>query len=593
MDNIVSVLNRRWNFTPADERLTLLFAQRLNLPEAIGRLLASRGFSTPQEVDRFLNPTLKSSLPDPLIFKDMERLILRLEKALVQREKIVLYGDYDVDGATSAALFKKFFDHLEADALVYIPDRIKEGYGPNIKAFEEFSMQGVTLILTLDSGTTAFEPLAVAREKNIDVLVIDHHISEAKLPEAYALVNPNRVDEDPEIKQTYGNLCAAGMSFLVLVGLNRRLREQNLYGQKFSCEPDLRLFLDLVALGTVADVVSLKGLNRVFVSQGLKIMKNRTNLGLKALSDIAGLKEKPEAYHAGFILGPRINAGGRVGEASLGARLLSTICVDEARLISEQLNRLNHERQEMEIVMLQEAIRHIEEKFLACPLPEILIIAQPNWHPGIIGIIASRLKERYDRPVCVIALESGIGKGSARSLSHINLGSLIHQAKHLGLLLNGGGHAMAAGFTIEESKIREFETFLTTTLGQLLSASPYVPTLQVDGILSLPAITPSFLKTLEQLAPFGMGNPTPRFMIPYARLINTTLLQNTHIRCLLKAEDGTRLNAIAFRAFNTPLGDGLMNAKDRPFHMVGTFRLDTWNGQEKIQMTLEDMAEAL
>ncbi len=590
MNDIFSVLNKRWHIKESDEKRTLFLEQRLNVPEQIARLLSNRGLSTPESAQKFLNPTLKDSLPDPFIFKDMERAVLRLEKALLENEPIVLYGDYDVDGATSSALFKKFFDALGAPSHLYIPDRLKEGYGPNISAFDSFSKAGIKLVLTLDSGTTAFEPLAYAAEKGMDVIVIDHHISEPSLPPAFAIINPNRYDEDLHTKKDYGNLAAVGVSFLTLVALNRHLREKNLYVQKFPKEPDLRLFLDLVALGTVADVVPLTGLNRTFVAQGLKIMKKRTNIGLKALSDIAKLNEKPEAYHAGFILGPRINAGGRVGESSLGAHLLSTENPEEARMISEKLHDLNQTRQEMESVMLQQAISKVETLLQTSPLPAALIVADETWHPGIIGIIAGRLKDRYDRPTCVIALENGIGKGSARSLSIVNLGQLIQQAKGLNLLVNGGGHFMAAGFTIEEAKIKEFETFLTEKISKILEASNYKPTLNVDGKLSLEAITVDFLKILEQMAPFGMGNPTPRFMIPYLRIMNTSLIQNTHIRCTLRSETGKRLNAIAFRALNTPLGEALMDAKDRPFHFVGTFRLDTWNGQEKIQMTIEDLA---
>ncbi|MBS0186097.1 MAG: single-stranded-DNA-specific exonuclease RecJ [Proteobacteria bacterium] len=590
MDNIFSVLNRRWQVKEGDEKLSLFLEQRLNVPPTIARLLSSRGFSNPEETQEFLNPTLKSSLPNPSIFKDMEKAILRLEKALLKNETIVLYGDYDVDGATSSALFKKFFDALGASVRLYIPDRIKEGYGPNTHAFESFFKDGIKLILTLDSGTTAFEALSYAHEKLMDVIVIDHHISELKLPLAYALINPNRSDESEHIKQNYGNLAAVGVSFLTLVALNRRLREQNFYETRFIKEPDLRQFLDLVALGTVADVVPLTGLNRTFVAQGLKIMKKRTNIGLKALADIAKITESPEAYHAGFILGPRINAGGRVGESSLGAHLLSTECLKEAQMISEKLHHLNQSRQEMENKMLSDALFKIEAHLKENPLPAALIVADETWHPGIIGIIAGRLKDRYDRPACVIALKDGIGKASGRSLPIVNLGKLIHQAKDLNLLINGGGHAMAAGFTIEESKIKEFESFLTEQIAQTLKETNYKPTLHIDGKLSLAALTLDFLKILEQMAPFGMGNPTPRFMVPCLRITNTSLIQNTHVRCTLRSEEGIKLDAIAFRAFNTPLGDALMDAKNHPFHFVGTFRRDSWNGREKIQMTIEDLA---
>ena len=583
-------MGRRWQLKAGDERLGLFLAQRLNLPEAIARLLVARGISDISQSMNFLNPTLKSSLPDPFLFKDMERAVLRITQAIMNHEPIVLFGDYDVDGATSAALFKQFFNAVKIPATFYIPDRIKEGYGPNVKAFEDLYTQGTRLIISLDSGTSAFEALKYAHDKGLDVIVIDHHISETKLPKAHALVNPNRIDETPAITQNFGNLAAVGVCFLTLVALNRHLRNQKFYEKNSIPEPDLRLFLDLVALGTVCDVVPLTGLNRAFVAQGLKIMANRTNLGLSTLADIANLDEKPEAYHAGFILGPRINAGGRVGRSDLGAHLLSTQNPADAKALAQNLHALNQDRQELEQTMLAEALSTVESLLAKEGLPPVLVVTGEGWHPGIIGIIAGRIKDRYARPTCVIALQNGLGKASARSVTGVNLGSLIHQAKTLGLLKEGGGHAMAAGFTIEESKILEFQDFLTTKISKIFEDINYAPTFSIDGYLSIKALTPDFLKTLENLSPFGMGNPTPRFILPHVQIIDTKLIQNTHIRCILRGEEGVRLEAIAFRSHNSPLGETLLRTKSHPLHLCGTFRLNRWGTRETVQMTIEDAA---
>lgn len=584
-----SVLERAWHLKSSNDRVALLLAQRLNLPETITRLLVTRGILDVEQGASFLNPTLKSSLPDPFLFKDMERAIHRISNAILKQEPIVLFGDYDVDGATSASLFKRFFNAIGISSTFYIPDRIKEGYGPNIKAFEDLYQKGHRLILTLDSGTTAFEALEYAHHKGIDIIVIDHHISEAKLPKAHTLINPNRIDEAPFITQNFGNLAAVGVCFLVIVALNRHLRDHKFYETRLISEPDLRLYLDLVALGTICDVVSLTGLNRAFVAQGLKIMANRTNLGLATLSDIANLDEKPEAYHAGFILGPRINAGGRIGQSDLGAHLLSTQNQSEAQTLAEKLHLLNRDRQELEQAILDEALKKIEELLSNKTLPPALVISGKEWHPGIIGIIAGRLKERYARPTCIISLENGVGKGSARSVSGVNLGSLIHQAKTLGLLKDGGGHSMAAGFTIEPDKILEFQNFLNTKILKIFEDMNYVPTLLLDGYISAKALTPDFLKMLESLSPFGMGNPTPRFILPYVQIIETKLIQNTHLKCVLRGEDGARLDAISFRSFNSPLGDALLKTR-HPVHLAGTFRLNRWGTRETVQMTIEDLA---
>jgi single-stranded-DNA-specific exonuclease len=521
-------------------------------------------------------------MPDPSHLKDLDQAVDRVIAALSAGEKIAVFGDYDVDGGTSCALLHRYFAVLGKNLRIYIPDRIDEGYGPNSEAMRTLKEEGYSLVLMVDCGTTAFEPLAYAKALGLDVIVIDHHVAQPTLPEAYAVINPNRLDQESPLK----NLCAAGLSFVFLVALQRKLREQNRFER--CLEPDLMHLLDLVALGTVCDVMPLTGLNRAFVAQGLKIARWRQNLGLTALADVAGLKEAPTAYHLGFMIGPRVNAGGRVGEASLGARLLSTDDETEARTIAQRLDVLNRERQQIEAAVLEEAINLVETTDIQTK--PILLVKGEGWHPGVIGIVASRLKERYARPACVISFTEDIGKGSGRSITGVDLGTAMHAACHQGFLVHGGGHAMAAGFTVTRALYEAFYDFLLQRLSE--NMKDILPTLDLDASLTLKGITTSFLQSLSCLEPFGAGNPTPKFMVQNVRISYAEVFGNDHVRCTLLSEDGTRQKAIAFRVAQHPLGQAILKLKNHLLHVAGTLRLDTWGGHHEAVVYIEDIMEA-
>ncbi|HVM79666.1 MAG TPA: single-stranded-DNA-specific exonuclease RecJ, partial [Stellaceae bacterium] len=537
-----SLSGRRWRQRTADDRLGLALAQRLGVPEILGRVLAGRGVE-PESAERFLNPTLREQLPDPSGFKDMDAAVARLVRAIKGGELIALFGDYDVDGATSAALLRRFLEAAGARVVVYVPDRLKEGYGPNAPALLKLKSEGVAVAVTVDCGITAHAPLAAAAEAGLDVVVIDHHLGEPSLPQAVAVVNPNRLDE----RSPHGMLAAVGVAFLLAVGLNRALRQQGWYASR--PEPDLTELLDLVALGTICDVVPLTGVNRALVLQGLKVMQRLGNTGLAALAAVAGVGERIDTYHAGFILGPRVNAGGRVGRADAGTRLLSTEDAGEARALAEALDRWNTERRAIESQVLEEAISAVEREGAALP---IAFAASEGWHPGVIGIVAGRLKDRYNRPACVVALESGVGKGSGRSVAGFALGTAVIAARQAGLLVNGGGHAMAAGFTVVEEKVGALRDFLAARVHAEAGPEGLVPELGVDGALMPAAATPEFVTQLERLAPFGAGNAEPRFAFPGLRVMRADLVGSAHVRVILgEPAGGQRLKAIAFRSLDT------------------------------------------
>lgn len=577
-----SLTGRRWQAAPGDARLALTLAQRLGLPEVVGRALAARGIGL-DDAELFLAPQLKHLLPDPSHLRDMDKAAERLARAVMAGEVIGIFGDYDVDGATSSALLRLFLESAGATVRVHIPDRITEGYGPNAPALLRLHSEGVGVVVTVDCGTTAYAPLAAAAEAGLDVIVVDHHEAEPELPRCHALVNPNRLDED----SPHGHLAAVGVTFLTIVAVNRVLKAAGWYQSRRA--PDLMQWLDIVALGTVCDVVPLKGVNRALVTQGLKVMAKRANVGLSALSDVAGIKERPDAYHLGYVLGPRVNAGGRVGEAELGTRLLASDDPVEAAEIAKLLDGYNKDRQEIEAAVLQQAMEQVESR-ADDGLP-LVVAAGEDWHPGVIGIVAGRLKERYNRPACVIALEGGEGKGSGRSVPGLDLGAAIIAARQAGVLKAGGGHAMAAGFTVARDKLDEFRAFLTDRLQAQLSGE-LVPILELDGALDCAGCTVDLIETLKQLGPFGAGNPEPRFAVTAARIIKADVVGNGHVRVILKGAGGQSLKAIAFRAADSDLGQALMTSRGGAFHLAGTLRADTWQGSTSVQLVIEDAAPA-
>jgi single-stranded-DNA-specific exonuclease len=575
---------RRWMRRAAEDRIGLAIAQRLGVPEVVGRLLAARGVDI-DGAESFLNPTLRELLPDPSRLCDMDVAVERLVRAIKAGERIAVFGDYDVDGATAAALLHRFFAAIGNDIRFYIPDRLSEGYGPNAPALLRLKAEGVALVITVDCGITAFAPLEAAAAAGLDVIIVDHHVAEPRLPAACAVVNPNRLDD----KAGCGQLAAVGVAFLLAVGLNRALRAAGWYNGS-RAEPDLRGWLDLVALGTICDVVPLTGVNRALVAQGLKVLARRGNPGLATLADIAGIGETPGCYHAGFLLGPRINAGGRIGAADLGVRLLTTDDPGEAQALARRLDALNAERRAIEQAVLGAAIAEVEQD--RSPDHALVMAVGVGWHPGVIGIVAGRLKERYSRPACVVALDGAIGKGSGRSIAGLDLGSAVIAARQAGLLVNGGGHAMAAGFTVEASRVDALRDFLEERLAAA-AAGPIVPSLTLDGTITAAAAAPELATLLDRLGPFGSGNPEPRFAIPDLRVLRADVVGENHVRALLGGSNGARLKAIAFRQVESDIGQALLRGGAATVHVAGHLRADNWQGQAGVQLIIDDVAPAL
>lgn len=581
--NVVSSFTgRKWVARVYDERQALALAQRYALPDSLARALSARGIDV-ETAPSFLEPRLRDLMPDPSRLKDMDKAVDRFVGALRRGEAITVFGDYDVDGATSSALLVRFARALGVELRVYIPDRLSEGYGPNEEAMRRLAAEGAKLLVCVDCGITAHGPLALAQELGMDVIVLDHHAAEPVLPPAVAIVNPNRLDET--MTESLGALAAVGVTYLFVVAANRALREQRVYNEKRP-EPNLINWLDLVALGTVCDVVKLTGLNRAFVAQGLKVMDARSNVGIKALAEAAGAAPPMDTFAAGFLLGPRVNAGGRVGQSDNGARLLSTEDVEEAVRLAGHLDALNTERRRLEEGVLAEA-----ENMVFDETGPLTFVAADNWHPGVIGIVASRLKDKFHRPAIVIALENGTGKGSGRSIGAVDLGAFVIEARQAGLLINGGGHKMAAGLTVARDKIKELQAFLTERIGKQLEAEPFTPTVTLDGLVSLPSLDGGFVDKLAALAPFGTGNAEPRFALADCRLIRADVVKERHVRVIV-AQGGSRLTGMAFRAMEKELGPALLAHVGQTVHLAGHVRRDNWQGRDRVQMFVDDASAA-
>lgn len=577
-----SVSGRRWRLRPTDG-LEFALAQTLELPELIGRALAARGIGL-EAAEDFLNPTLRNSLPDPSHLIDMDRAADHLATLIEAGAPIGVFGDYDVDGATSSAVLVRFFRALGVTVHVHIPDRAREGYGPNLPALEALAAKGARAIITVDCGTTAFDALDAARAQGIAVIVLDHHLAEARLPATLALVNPNRIDES----SPHGQLAAVGVTYLLVVALNRTLRARGFY--KGRPEPSLIDWLDMVALGTVADVVPLTGVNRALVTQGLKVLARRGNIGLAALGDIARLDSRPSAYHLGFLFGPRINAGGRVGQSDLGMRLLSTEDPDEAAALAFRLDELNRERQAIEADVLEAAIEQVERRQGGhAPL---VIAAGEGWHAGVIGIVASRLKERFGRPAIAVALDGAVGRGSCRSIPGVDIGAAITAARQAGHLVNGGGHKMAAGFTVEAGRLIDLAAFLMARVAQdAEGAIASAAALSLDGVLAAEGATPELAQMVERLGPFGPGNSEPRFALSGVRVVKADIVGTGHVRCVLAGADRARLKGIAFKSGGEPLGVLLLGSAGRsPLHLAGRLRLNRWQEREDVEFHIDDAA---
>jgi single-stranded-DNA-specific exonuclease len=579
----ISLTGRPWILREADDRQVLAMVQKHGLPEMLARILVARGVGL-DEVEDFINPSLKALMPDPSHLLDMDAAAARVAQAVMAGERIAIFGDYDVDGATSSALLVHFLRALGTEPLVYIPDRMKEGYGPNAPALLSLKERGASLVITVDCGTLSFEPLEAAHQAGVDVIVVDHHQGEARLPKAYAVVNPNRLDES----SPHRHLAAVGVSFLLAVAVNRCLRAQGWFAAR--PEPDLRQWLDIVALGTVCDVVPLVGVNRALVAQGLKVMAGRGNLGIRTMLDMAKIDDRPGVYHAGFVLGPRINAGGRVGKSDLGVRLLTSQDETEAKALAAELEQYNAERKAIEAAVLEEAQAQAERLDEASP---ILMVSGQGWHPGVIGIVAGRLKERFHKPVAVLGIEGGIGKASARSVTGFDFGAAVIAARDSGLLLAGGGHAMAAGFTVEEGKIPELTEFLGSRVQAQARDTTAQKRLFLDCMLGISGATAELVEHMEKLGPFGQANPHIRVVIQNVVNLKPDVVGQDHVRTLLVDKlSNARLSAISFRSMGTSLGEALLATRGQVLDVAGQLRLQDWNGKQSLSFQIDDIAPA-
>src|SRR3954467_8028887 len=570
---------------PRGAARALAIVQRYQLPEMLARVLAGRDVEI-DAVQEYLDPTIRKLLPDPHTVTQMEAAAKRIADAAMRREKVAIFGDYDVDGATSAALLAWHLRHCGLNPLIHIPDRIFEGYGPNVEAVRMLAEKGARLLVAVDCGTTSLEPLAEARRLGVSVVVIDHHQCGDQLPDVEALVNPNRADDLSGL----GHLAAVGLVLVTLVAVNRELRLRGFWTSEMP-EPDLLGMLHHVALGTVADVAPLVGLNRAFVAKGLIAMRRRDHVGHTALMDVSRLNGPPEAWHLGFLLGPRINAGGRIGRADLGVRLLLEGDVSEAARIAAELDRLNTERRVIE----QMAEAQAEAEALASLGVEdkaaVIVTAAEGWHPGVVGLVASRLREKFGRPAFAIALEpGGIGTGSGRSIPGVDLGKAVRQAVSDGLLLKGGGHAMAAGVTLRKERLAEFRAWIESTLAHNVAQSRHANELFIDGAVSARAVTPELVATLNRAGPFGSGNPEPVIALPAHQLVYADEVGQAHMRVRLKSGDGAIVNGIAFRSIGQKLGTALAAHRGQPLHVAGCLTVDRYQGSERVQLRVLDVA---
>lgn len=583
-----SISDQRWvsRLDQAAQNRALAIAQVHGVPELVARVLAGRGVGM-DEAPAFLDPTIRSLMPEPFTLTDCEKAAERLAAAVKAGEKVAIFGDYDVDGAASSAILYRFLRHFGAQAEIYIPDRIFEGYGPNPAAIRQLIANGASLIVTVDCGSTSHDALHAAREEGCDLVVLDHHQLGQELPPCLALVNPNREDD----LSGQGHLCAAGVVFMVLVATARLLRER---GDERARTLDLLAWLDLVALATVCDVVPLKGLNRAYVVKGLIAARHMGNAGLAALFRKTGLGGPVTPYHFGFLIGPRINAGGRIGDAALGSRLLTMDDATEAEVIAGRLDELNRERQAMEAAMLAEAEAEVLAEYGKGEGASVLLTARESWHPGIVGLIAARLKEKFKRPAFAIAFDpSGKGTGSGRSINGFDMGRMVRAAVEAGLLVKGGGHAMAAGLTVERSNLGRLRAFFEEMAAEKVPALVANHVLKIDGALSASGATLDLFDQIEQAGPFGSGHAQPVFAIPAHRVKDARMVGIAHVKVTLESADGTRLDGIAFRAADTPLGNLLLNSRGNQVHVAGCLSADQWQGNRRMQLRILDASPAL
>ena len=581
-----SLAGRKWRLRPADDADVAAIARRQGVPDALARVIAGRGV-TPELAGQFMTPRLRDVFPDPSSLADMDKAVGLIWDAVEGGRRIAVFADYDVDGATSAAQLVRWLRHFGQDAEIYIPDRVEEGYGPSAAAFESLRSRGAELVVTLDCGAAAHDALRHGAGIGLDIVVIDHHLMDADFPPAAALVNPNRPDDNSGC----GHLAAAGVTFVLLAALNREGRRR---GRVTAAnEPDLLQWIDLAALGTVCDVVPLTGLNRAITAQGLRAMSRWRQPGLQALAEIAGIDGDASTYHAGFLIGPRINAGGRVGKSDLGARLLTTDDSALAHRLARELDTLNTERRAIEAAVQDAALAQLQAQGAD---RAIMVASGEGWHPGVIGVVAGRLKERFMRPVIVIGIDRqggcATGKGSGRSVKGVNLGGAIAAARAEGLLIAGGGHAMAGGLTVEPDRINELVAFLDDRLAPELAAATDAMALEADGLLTAAGATAELAELLERAGPYGQGNPEPRFVFERMRVSFAKRVGTDHVRFTLADASGNTVQGISFRSADTPAGEALLHAGEGLWHVAGRLKCDTWQGRKRVQLQLDDLATA-
>lgn len=581
-----SLRGLKWIVEQVDERVIANLTQKLGISEILAVILHNRDVKDVVDAESFLDPKIRHYLPNPFELKDMKKAVDRIVQAIQNKEKITIFGDYDVDGATSSALLKRFFRDIGIDADIYIPNRIEEGYGPNVEAFQSIMSTGTKLIITVDCGSVSFDPIAYAEDNGTNVVILDHHLSLETLPKAHAIVNPNRIDETFSFK----TLAAVGVTYLTIIAIKSTLSKNGYFDGKE--ELNLLQYLDLVALGTVCDVMSLKGINRAFVAQGLKLINSRSNTGLSALAEIVKLAPEAYSYHLGYVLGPRINAGGRVGEGRLGSILLSTEDYSEAFDIANKLESLNEERRAIEAVTIEDALSYIESnKLFEKP---IIIVKGQGWHQGILGILASRIKEKYNKPSAVISVSDGVGKGSARSITGIDIGSMMSVARSENLLIQGGGHAMAAGFTVEENKIDDFYNFMCNKLANSDEMFEKAREIKIDAIVSVGSVNGKLVEELNASAPFGAGNTQPRLALMDVVLVSARIVGRSHIMAIVSDAKSDRVTAhtlkcMLFKSVDTDIGQFLLSSVGKRINLCGMAQ-PHYQDRDKADFIIEDVS---
>ena len=579
--DFLSLTNKRWKYKDFDERKAENISQNFGFSYLLAKLFSIRNINI-SDIDQYINPSLKDHLPDPYNLVDMEKACSRVYDSICSNEKIAIFGDYDVDGSTSTSIIINYFRSLGIELEYHIPNRFTEGYGPSKEVFAKFKKNNIKVIITVDCGTMSYEEMEFAKKENLDIIVLDHHQPEISLPEAYAIVNPNRLDDNSNLNY----LAAVGVTYFFLIALNRKLRSMHWFENNNFIEPNLISFLDITALGTICDAVPLKGINRLLVIKGIEVMKKQLNVGLRSLINKSAIKGKISTYDLGFKLGPRINAAGRLGHSSFGTELLTAADSDDADRIANELDKFNQERRTIESYVLDAAEKQVTEEKLN---KKLLIVFGEDWHEGVIGIIASRLKDKYHRPCIVITVSKGKAKGSGRSIKGIDLGNLVISAKQAGLINSGGGHSMAAGLSLNENKIKELGNFFESKLSKTEFALSDEKIIYVDSQISSSGINLDIYDEIEKLGPFGSDNIEPTFVVKNSMVVSINQVGENHLKCVIKTPEGAFFEAMAFRSSNTVLGDALQKNKGKMVSLLGKIKINEWGGRRVPQLHIEDI----